>query len=235
MRTLITADIHGGYKALVQCIERSGFDKKNDRLIVLGDTCDGWPETYECMEELTQVKNLVYVLGNHDEWALYWGKFSDRPMIWVTQGGQATIESYEDHWDAHAGVMPQSHIDIFDNSHLYFEENNILFVHGGIDPQTDAKRQPKDMFLWDRTLIHMAYHRSKQKKAKIKLTPYDEVFVGHTSTKFYGTTEPMHCGNIWNLDTGAGWGGKLTIMDLDTKEYWQSDFVKDLYPNIKGR
>ena len=28
---------------------------------------------------------------------------------------------------------------------------------------------------------------------------------------------------------------KLTIMDLDTQEYWQSDLVKELYPNEKGR
>ena len=29
--------------------------------------------------------------------------------------------------------------------------------------------------------------------------------------------------NVWNLDTGAGYGYKLTIMDIDTKQYWQSD------------
>ena len=28
---------------------------------------------------------------------------------------------------------------------------------------------------------------------------------------------------------------KLTIMDLDTQEYWQNDLVKELYPNEKGR
>lgn len=28
---------------------------------------------------------------------------------------------------------------------------------------------------------------------------------------------------------------KLTIMDLATREYWQSDNVQDLYPNQKGR
>jgi len=32
------------------------------------------------------------------------------------------------------------------------------------------------------------------------------------------------------MDTGAGWSGKLTIMDIDTNEFWQSDVVKDLYP-----
>lgn len=41
--------------------------------------------------------------------------------------------------------------------------------------------------------------------------------------------------NVWNIDTGAGFKGKLTIMDADTKEFWQSDPVPELYPNEKGR
>ena len=40
---------------------------------------------------------------------------------------------------------------------------------------------------------------------------------------------------IWDLDTGAGWGGKLTIMDANTEEYWQSDSGDDLYGPNQGR
>ena len=28
---------------------------------------------------------------------------------------------------------------------------------------------------------------------------------------------------------GAGWSGKLTIMDIETKKYWQSDLTPNLY------
>ena len=52
MRTFAIGDIHGAYKALVQCFERSGFDYENDRLIVLGDVCDGYPEVKQCIDEL---------------------------------------------------------------------------------------------------------------------------------------------------------------------------------------
>jgi serine/threonine protein phosphatase 1 len=45
----------------------------------------------------------------------------------------------------------------------------------------------------------------------------------------------MKAANIWNLDTGAGYNGKLTIMDIKTKEYWQSDLVTELYKDKKGR
>lgn len=47
MRTFTIGDIHGGYKALKQCLERSKFNYKEDHLIALGDIVDGWPETPE--------------------------------------------------------------------------------------------------------------------------------------------------------------------------------------------
>ncbi|MBM3246586.1 MAG: hypothetical protein FJZ13_04585, partial [Candidatus Omnitrophica bacterium] len=48
------------------------------------------------------------------------------------------------------------------------------------------------------------------------------------SNGVYNTLQPIHVCNVWNIDTGAGWSGKLTIMDVDTKEYWQSDLSPDL-------
>ena len=39
MKTFVIGDIHGAYKALLQCFERSGFDYEKDHLIVLGDVC----------------------------------------------------------------------------------------------------------------------------------------------------------------------------------------------------
>jgi len=45
-----------------------------------------------------------------------------------------------------------------------------------------------------------------------------------------GLLPPGQSRGVWNLDTGAGMSGKLTVMDIDTKEYWQSDLVTELYP-----
>ena len=35
--------------------------------------------------------------------------------------------------------------------------------------------------------------------------------------------------NVWNLDTGAGFNGRVTMMDIDTKIFWQSDPIPSLY------
>jgi len=37
------------------------------------------------------------------------------------------------------------------------------------------------------------------------------------------------------VDTGAAFKGPLTIMDANTKEYWQSEPVHLLYPDENGR
>ena len=64
---------------------------------------------------------------------------------------------------------------------------------------------------------------------------FKEVFIGHTTTQFWKEDKPMNAANIWNLDTGGGWYGYVTVMDVDTKEVWQSDSGKELYPEFKGR
>jgi len=37
------------------------------------------------------------------------------------------------------------------------------------------------------------------------------------------------------MDTGAGWQGKLSMMNIDTKEIFQSDPIADLYQEHTGR
>ena len=64
---------------------------------------------------------------------------------------------------------------------------------------------------------------------------FKEVFIGHTSTQFWKEDKPMNAANIWNLDTGGGWYGYISIMDVDTKEVWESNSSKELYPEFKGR
>jgi serine/threonine protein phosphatase 1 len=46
---------------------------------------------------------------------------------------------------------------------------------------------------------------------------------------------PMQAANVWNVDTGAAFLGRLTAMDIESKIFWQSDLVYTLYPGERGR
>ena len=97
----------------------------------------------------------------------------------------------------------------------------------------------RDVLLWDRDLLACARRKHLAVLAGARdnkpVTRYAEVFVGHTTTSYYKSVEPQHFCEVWDLDTGGGWEGKLTIMDVDTHEFWQSDLVPDLYPESAGR
>jgi serine/threonine protein phosphatase 1 len=75
-------DIHGANLALQQCLERAGFDKANDVLIQLRDVTDGCPQVYECVEALMEIKHLVAIKGNHDDWFNTFIKTDFHPCHW---------------------------------------------------------------------------------------------------------------------------------------------------------
>ena len=228
MRRWVIGDIHGAHKALVQCLERSAFDHQNDLLICLGDLCDRWPEVNKVFDTMLRVQNLVLLLGNHDEWALDWFLHGKAPDIWLIQGGDKTRESYPH------GVPP-GHMDLLKNARLYYEMDNKLFVHAGFNPHQDIKKQDRHTLLWDRSFLKTALHFNRDGENH-KLTSYDEVYLGHTPTLNFGQYQPMKTCEVYLMDTGAGWkGGVLSMMDIDSKEYYQSDPVDSLYAGFDLR
>ena len=189
--------------------------------------CDGWPEVYEATDELLKVKNLVFIIGNHDDWALTWAKTGQVPEIWLAQGGKATIESY-------SRSFPSDHIRLLSQAKEYHIEKNKLFVHGGIKPFVEPCEQDKSIFIWNRELVNLAL-KKKTLNDENQITRFTEVYVGHTPTINYESDKPVHACEVWLMDTGAGWHGKLSMMNIDTKEIFQSDPVPDLYPEHTGR
>ncbi len=228
MKIFVLGDIHGAYKALVQCFDRSRFNYEKDRLIVLGDVCDGYPETKQCIDELLKIRHCDYIIGNHDLWALDWAMHGKKEDIWLTQGGRNTIASY--------GIdgMPQTHIDFLKNAHAWIELEDKLFVHGGFDPKKPIANQSLQTLVWDRDLIGEAWKKYLTAE-DYRYTDFAEIYLGHTTTQLFHSLKPLQLCNIWMLDTGAGWSGKLTIMDVTTKEYWQSDLMPQLYPYVQAR
>lgn len=226
MKVFTIGDIHGRIEALKEVLTLSKFDYNKDKLIVLGDVVDGGSNTYEVIEELLKIKNLVFVIGNHDEWFMDHLASGWAEEIWTSQGGKNTIESYGGKLQKVRTAtewvkiitqnvnIPVTHQDFFNRGVYYYVFDNMLFVHGGIEIGIPINKQEKHILLWDRNLIEIA------RAEKIPL--YDRVFVGHTTTQTYDKEEPIFFNNLIMMDCGAGWSGKLCIMNVYTKEYWLS-------------
>ncbi|MFN3841068.1 MAG: metallophosphoesterase [Cyclobacteriaceae bacterium] len=224
MKRFVIGDIHGAHRALLQCLQRAGFDYEMDLLISLGDVCDGWPETNQAVNELLKIKNLQYILGNHDYLTLQWMQYGIKDDVWLDQGGLATLQSYNEE-------VNSQHKEFFERALPYLIMDNKLFVHAGINPLKRIEEQTLEQFLWDRNLARIAIDLNG-KGLETSLTVYDEVYLGHTPVSSY---QPLYACGIWLMDTGAGWSGVLSLMNIDSKEIFTSDPVPTLYPGVEGR
>ncbi|WP_425390723.1 metallophosphoesterase [Ekhidna sp.] len=227
-RNLVMGDIHGNLKALNQCLERSEFNREEDVLIQLGDVGDRHPDTAQVIERLLSIPKLIAIRGNHDPWLSHWLKTNSMQAGWAENGGIPTVQSYVDAADS---IDREKHLQFLKSQkNFHIDNQNRVFVHAGFTHSDGpASEEPSSNCYWDRSLWMHSLDALKVGQQPDLLSQFNEVFIGHTPTIKWSQESPMQAFNLWNLDTGAGWNGKLTIMDIDTKEYWQSDTSDVLY------
>ncbi|MFK7786733.1 MAG: metallophosphoesterase [Crocinitomicaceae bacterium] len=239
-RTLVIGDIHGGLKGLIQALGRVK-PQSSDHFIFLGDYVDGWSESAQLIQYLIEFDkkySCEFILGNHDAWCLEWLEGKDANHIWLKHGGKSTVESYR----SFSEEEREEHILFFLRmQNFIIDDANRLFVHAGFSSMHGPEKEHySSNYSWDRTLweLAVAIHGKVQKDERCypkRLKLFHEIYIGHTPTLDWGIDTPWNRVNVWNLDTGAAFTGKLSIMDIDSKEVWQSDSLVSLYPNETGR
>jgi serine/threonine protein phosphatase 1 len=158
--------------------------------------------------------------------------------LWNEHGGASTVLAYE----PVSLETKQKHLMFLKNlQNYYLDEKNRLFVHAGFTNMNGVTYEhfPKLVY-WDRTLWEMAVGLDKTIQPghwayPKRLTHYTEIYLGHTPVTRLGKTIPVQMASIWNVDTGAAFKGPLTLMDVDSKQFWQSEPLPSLYPTEKGR
>ncbi len=233
MRRFALGDGHGNYKALKQVLKKSKFDYEKDELIIIGDVVDGYSCSFEVVEELLKIKNRVFIIGNHDVWWMNHITTGWAEEIWLIQGGKATRESYKSH-GYYYKKLPKTHKDFFNNGVYWYEVDGMLFVHGGFDYPKHPKDCDIEYLTWDRELI-------ERMKCGLKIKEWKKIFVGHTTTENVDA-KPLvidyhgdKFAKLIKIDCGAGWSGRLCLYNIDTNEYFLSDFARKLNTNDEGR
>jgi serine/threonine protein phosphatase 1 len=239
-RTLAIGDIHGGFRALIQLLEKMNL-QEDDELIFLGDYVDGWSESAQVIDYLMNLSSsykCVFIKGNHDAWCEEWLAGLDANPVWLMHGGQETVDSYA----RYTGEQKAAHLTFFNNMPMYhLSEDQRLFIHAGFTSMHGVEKEShRDNFYKDRTLWEMALvaDRTMDQNSQYypsRLKHYKEIYIGHTPTLRYNSFVPMQALNVFNIDTGAAFVGKLSAMDINSKEVFQSDVVEQLYPDEKGR
>lgn len=234
-RTLVIGDIHNCYRGLKQALERAGL-QKDDKIICLGDYFDGWSQAKEVLLfllELRKTNECIFLRGNHDAWVKDW--LTDKYFaisIFRKHGGQQTMDSFIPWFKEDEGNRSIL-LEFLKSLRYYHVEDNKAFMHAGFHNEDGVEFEDPQTLIWTRELVQMVVEMGISPKC---LDKYSEVYVGHTPTlRYVEGIVPINTLNLYMMDTGAAFDGKVTVMDIDTKEIWQSDLVRSLYPNELGR
>jgi len=220
-------DLHSNYKGLMQLFEKVNFDYKKDILYFVGDLFDGHANSpNECLNELLKIKHLKACMGNHDLWVKYWVEQGKINKTWLKSGGEKTIEILQKN-----KYVKEQLQNYFNKVNYWYHHGDFFICHAGFDTRKSVINQKAINFAINRTLWQKALVSASQDRLlKYNLTNMDftfsKVIIGHTPTISH---RPETASNVLNIDTGSGNSGKLTIMNLESMEYHQSQLTKKLY------
>ncbi len=240
MKTVVIGDIHGGFRALEQLLQRAQT-KEETKYIFVGDYVDGWSESAEVIAFLLrflQQHECVFIRGNHDELLHRYLKSGESNPLWLSQGGESSVESY----DRISEEEKKDHLRFFEKMvNYHIDSQNRLFVHAGFTNMHGPQHEYyPNLVYWDRTLWETACSLDPQlgkedDRFPKRLLLFEEIYIGHTPVTRVGHEKPANFANVWNVDTGAAFKGRISMLDTKTKEVWQSDPVYTLYPDEQGR
>lgn len=239
-RTIAIGDIHGGLRALIQLLKKINITP-DDKLIFLGDYVDGWSDSANVVShliELSKQNTCIFLRGNHDDLAHRWLETGELNEQWLQHGGQSSIDAYR----KFSSEEIAGHIEFYEQMlNYYIDKEKRLFVHAGFTNLHGPEQEYHDTgYYWDRTLWETAMSLDNKLPKDDKYYPkrlklFSEIYIGHTPVTRIGESRPVNLANIWNIDTGAAFKGRLSGINIDSKEIWQSQPVFELYPEEEGR
>jgi serine/threonine protein phosphatase 1 len=197
----VVGDIHGCFDRLRIALDQVGFDKSKDRLFSVGDLVDRGPASLDAMDWLDQPWFFA-VRGNHEQMAINFEKGHNHAFQYERNGGR---------WFINLDAQSQFRIAQRFNELPYAIEvdtpnGTFGIVHAEVPGNNwlrlrDPGKEEQEIALWERD----RYMDDDQSLVE----GIDRVYVGHTPVK-----RPVQLGNVFYIDTGAVFGGALTIVCL---------------------
>ena len=208
-------DIHGEFLKLKSLMEKV-LPQKDDKLIFLGDYIDRGKKSFEVIDYLVSLSkeyDCVFLRGNHEDYFLNYMRGVDENYYIGIGGANKTFKSYRKYGynlKVHNHLrrrFPKEQATFLQKLKYYYETEDYIFVHAGVDPEKGVENTDKDDMLWDISFS------SKPYEGKI-------VVYGHHAEKNVLNERYKIC-----IDTGACYAdmGNLTCVQLPDRIFIQQD------------
>ncbi len=206
-RTIAIGDIHGHLAAL-DAIITAIQPRPDDTLVLLGDYVDRGPDSKGVLErviELSERLHVVAVKGNHEEMMLTAREGEQNLLFWVQCGGDAALQSYGQAKDV--SLIPREHFQFLAGLPLLHETDTHFFIHANYAPNWRLDQHDTKTALWLSLDDLPGPHYSRK-----------TAILGHTPQKKHLV---LDLGYLKCIDTGCGYGGLLTALDVGSGQIWQ--------------
>jgi serine/threonine protein phosphatase 1 len=224
-RHLITTDIHGMFDELTQLLDLVKYDSANDVLVNLGDSIHRGPKSAECIQFLRNYANIA-LMGNHEEKELKIRKArrqgvaqSDWKFTWNEHHLETdlTLSDEDVSWMEN---LPYYH-------ELTVDDKKWVLCHAGLLPWRQLEDTKKSVF------SHLRYVDKNGKATRIEQNrdavhwasvwngPYNVIYGHHVGSEEYPVISTRNGYTTIGLDTGACFGGKLSMLIMPTMEIVQ--------------
>ena len=223
------SDIHGEYEKYRRMLEQLRFSE-DDTLYVLGDVIDRGPGGVDVLRHMMSRANIIPLIGNHEYMALTCLRFLSREITgesisalssddltalleWQRNGAQPTMDGFA----KLSAADREEVLDYLGEFELYEEVyaggQDYVLVHAGLTG-FDPRRPLEDYELHEMIFESPDYARVYY--------PDRYLVTGHRPTRAIpGNPEPdriYRANRHIALDCGAGLGGALGAVCLDTGE-----------------
>lgn len=203
-------DIHGSYIALKTLLQKLSAKSKEHTYIFLGDYVNKGDDSNKVLSYLikfSKKNNCIFLRGNHDIIMLSARFSKENFKRWIQSGGDKTLESYNALSCKWHKKIPQKHWQFLEKTLAFYQINNRIFVHAGLEEGISLKKQNPEYLFWNKNQQPVRYKKGKT------------VFCGHTNQK---SGEIGNFGHTILLDTFAWGSGYLTALDVDSGKYFQA-------------
>ncbi len=207
----VVGDLHGCYSKLIRKLRELNFNFNKDILISVGDLVDRGLENEKCFNLLKE-HWFVAVKGNHEDFCEK--GFLNKSIAYshkaYNNGGAWFYKLNEDSQEYISNRFKQLPILL----EIAYKNKRFGFVHADVPNEdwnelkkeiklnsSDNGRKVEDLCLWSRDVVY---------KDTITIKNIDNVFLGHTVLD-----KIKQVGNCTFLDTGAVFGGELSIVNLN--------------------
>jgi len=243
MKTIVIGDTHGCRNELEMLVDKAGYQRGIDRLILAGDMVDRGPDSLGIIRYAMSI-GAEAVCGNHDNKLLRRAKHVEK-----ARNNPKYVNPMRENPEQEYLISQLSTVELDWLAslpyHIKLEKHNAVVAHAGIVPGIPFEKQKDEAYMMVRyidndsgKMKHMVMPGYQQPEnshywADSYMGTVDVIF-GHNvvSLDDIKVWQNSNGGRCFGIDTGCVFGGRLTALVLqenETHEVVQVNAAREYY------